>query len=86
MNKTIAVCISTVVALAGCATVKPATLSDGSSGFVATCGGTAGTWSTCYEQAAKSCQSGFEIIDREQFVHEGFVKRNLYFACKPHKP
>ena len=85
MKKIIAVFFSITVALAGCATVKPATLSDGSSGFVAKCGGTAGTWSTCYELATNSCQFGFEIIDREQFVHEGFVKRNLYFACKQNK-
>ncbi len=86
MKRVIAICISTAVVLTGCATVKPAMLSDGSSGFVATCGGTAVTWSTCYEQASKTCQSGFEINNKEQFVHDGFVKRNLYFTCKQHKP
>lgn len=85
MKTVITTFILTTILLTGCATVKPATLSDGSKGFVAACGGTAVTWSTCYEQATKSCPDGFETIDKEHFVHEGFVKRNLYFACKPKK-
>jgi len=82
MNKAIAIVISTTIVISGCATVKPATLNDGSKGFVTTCNGTAITWSTCHEKAAESCPSGFVTIDKEQFVHEGFVTRNLYFSCK----
>ena len=82
MKIAIAICISTAVALTGCATVKPATLSDGSSGFIASCGGAIHTWSKCYDRAKEACQSGFEIIDREQYVHGAAVKRNLYFKCK----
>lgn len=70
-----------LIVLAGCATPEPSMLSDGSMGFITTCGGTAITWSTCYEKAAKICQSEFEIVEQEQFVHGNFVKRNLYFRC-----
>jgi uncharacterized protein YceK len=83
MRPLFVVCLVTAIVLAGCATVNPATLSDGRSGFVATCGGTAVTWSTCYAKATQRCERGYDIRDREQFVHEGFVKRNLYFSCKP---
>ena len=75
--------ICVAVTLMGCATVKGGmTLKDGSKGFIATCGGTSGTWSSCYESANKECPKGFENVEQEQFVHEGFVKRNLYFRCK----
>ncbi len=69
--------------LVGCgATVKPAMMPDGKQGLLATCGGTAVTWSSCYEDATSACSNGFNTIDREQFSHDGFVKRNLYFTCK----
>ena len=67
----------------GCAApVKEATLINGSKGFTASCGGTARSWAVCYESANETCATGFDVVDREQFVHDGFVKRTLYFSCK----
>jgi hypothetical protein len=75
--------LSLVLLLTACGTtVKPAMMENGQQGFLATCGGTAITWSKCYEAAATACATGFNIVDREQFAHDGFVKRNLYFTCK----
>lgn len=72
------------IAVSGCVTQgsKPITLADGTKGQLATCGGTRNTWALCYEAATKICPAGFDIAEKEQFEHEGFVKRNLFFKCK----
>lgn len=72
-----------VLLLTGCGTtVNTAVMPSGEKGFTASCGGTAVTWSKCYEAASTTCPTGFNTVDREQFTHEGFVKRHLYFTCK----
>ena len=79
----LAITVFFLTALAGCAaSVQNATMGDGRKGMIASCGGTGATWSPCNEAAVKACPAGFDTVDREQFVHEGFVKRNLYFTCK----
>jgi len=82
--KKLSLLILNIIFLSGCATtiVKEATLSDGRKGFHTTCNGISTTWSKCFEAAVEKCPKGFDTHDREQFVHDGFVSRNLYFVCK----
>ena len=81
--KTFALSMAFVVALVlfGCASkeIKLTTMPDGGSGYVAACGGQGGSWGPCYEQAAKKCPAGFDILDRESYGTA--AHRNLYFRC-----
>ena len=72
------------IAVGGCTSQgsKPITLGDGTKGQLVTCHGTGNTWARCYEVASKICPTGFDISEKEQYEHEGYVKRNLYFKCK----
>jgi hypothetical protein len=73
----------TAAALAGCASnTKAISFSDGTQGLVATCGGATTTWVACYDTAYSTCPSGYEVVEREGFEHDGLIKRNLYFKCR----
>ena len=81
--RTHAAYLSICFLLCACATgAKETTLNDGSKGLIINCHGTANNWGGCYKDASQACPSGFEIKDKEEFVHEGYVKRNLYLKCK----
>jgi hypothetical protein len=70
-------------ALSGCASnAKQITFSDGTTGHIATCGGPTTTWIACYDTAYSTCASGYEVVEREGFEHDGLIKRNLYFKCR----
>jgi len=75
------------VTLGGCAaTVKPMTTPDGKQGFLVSCDGSADSWASCYEAAAKACQSKYNVIDRNESstptAHGPLVRRNLIAECK----
>ncbi len=69
--------------LAGCATtMKETTLSDGTKGLLAKCGGTKHDWGDCYDIAMKACSNGFDPLDKEEIAHGVYITRNLMFKCK----
>jgi hypothetical protein len=81
--KTIAFLTVLIFTLGGCAaTIKQTTLSDGTKGQLANCGGTKRDWGFCYDAATKVCPSGFDTTEKEEVSHGGFITRNLYFKCK----
>jgi hypothetical protein len=72
-----------VVALAGCASnAKPISFADGSQGHVTSCSGLKSDWQECYAAAASACSSGYEVVEKEGFEHDGHIKRSLYFKCR----
>jgi len=83
--KNFIVTLFSIVFLISCKTMTPkqTTLSDGSIGLTVGCSGIGGSWSTCYEKANKSCPSGFEIKEKEQYMIDNDLPiRNLMYRCK----
>ena len=48
--------------------------------FYTACGGAVETWASCYEKALKTCQSGYDIISRNE--NSTGTLRELTFKCK----
>ena len=85
--KNMIVVLGLSILLLGCAaTVKQMTTPDGKQGFLVECDGSADSWATCYEAAAKSCQGKYTVIDRNETSTPTqfgpLVRRNLIAECK----
>lgn len=87
MRKISILSIIVAVAMTGCAaTVKPMTTPEGKQGFLVECDGSADSWASCYEAAAKACQGKYSVIDRNESstptAYGPLVRRNLIAECK----
>jgi hypothetical protein len=73
--------------LSGCAaSVERMPTADGRDGFNIECGGSAYSWAKCYKAAAKTCPSGFDVLDRDSSSTASqfgpVVNRSMVVACK----
>jgi hypothetical protein len=59
---------------------------DGRDGYNIECGGSAYSWAKCYKAAAKTCPSGFDVLDRDSSSTASqfgpIVNRSMVVACK----
>lgn len=89
------ICLTIVIFLSGCATVKKTYTSNGQEGYSITCSGSALNWGMCYEKAGELCgQKGYEILEKtgdkgailsgNQFGLYGgsVINRNMIIQCK----
>ncbi len=89
MKKSFTVALFVTIALAGCAStaeMKKVSLPNGGQGFYISCDGSASDWTVCYEQAAKSCNGKYTIIDKNETStatpYGPLVRRNMMADCK----
>lgn len=69
--------------LSACTTANKIATPDGGEGFAISCGGTANSWSSCYQKAGDSCgTAGYTIIDRTEGGTLHTVSRSLIIRCK----
>ena len=87
--------LSTVLALAGCASVEDTYLANGEQGLTIDCSGEANSWASCYEKADASCAgTGYRIVgtqgtpqakasDKTLGVDVGnYTRRSVVVVCK----
>jgi hypothetical protein len=87
--------LSTVLALAGCASAEKTYLDNGEQGLSIDCSGEANSWATCYEKADASCAgTGYRIVgtdgtpqakDSEKTLGVdvgNFTSRSVVVVCK----
>lgn len=48
--------------------------------YKTTCNGMAEAWDSCFRKARRTCQNGYNILDKMQT--NDFVHRELSFSCK----
>ena len=48
--------------------------------YKTTCNGMAEAWDSCFRKAQRTCQNGYNILDKRQT--NDFVHRELIFSCK----
>lgn len=72
-----------LVALAGCASAKPVSLSNGRSNYQVSCSGIQLTLADCYAQAAKACPSGYDVASKDltSTVLNPF-QRSMLVSCR----
>jgi len=93
--RTVAVYLSIVACLSGCATASKTYTSDGKEGYNITCSGSALNWGMCYEKAGDICGTkGYEVLAKSgdqgamvsgnQFGLYGgsVINRNMIIKCK----
>jgi hypothetical protein len=62
---------------------KSVVTADGRTALQLRCPGAGNSWNTCFSKAKESCPSGFEIIDKEQFMADvDLPVRLLTYRCK----
>jgi len=88
MKRSFTVALYITIALTGCAAssgVKNVTLPDGGQGFYIYCDLSGSDWTVCYEQAAKTCNGEYTIIDKNETstptVAGPLVRRNMMVDC-----
>ena len=90
MKTGITICILAVL-LAGCATSKPIQGPNGTQAFLIKCG--SAVIDACYEEAAKVCPKGYDMVDRQANPNglitpagNGFVAvrgpNSMFIECK----
>lgn len=79
MKKTI-VLISLL--LSACSGVDTKYVSEGKQVYEAYCPGTARSMGDCFALATKKCNGAFDVVDKSEVEHEGFINRHLLFSCK----
>jgi hypothetical protein len=93
--RTVAIYLSIVVCLCGCATASKTYTPDGKEGYSITCSGSALNWGMCYEKAGDICGAkGYEVLAKSgdqgamfsgnQFGLYGgsVINRNMIIKCK----
>ena len=72
-------CITAVIALAGCTSARPMMAPSGARGFKIWCE----MPSQCYERAAKTCPNGYNVEANEKdYWGLGDIDGNLIITCK----
>jgi hypothetical protein len=74
---------ASILTLAGCTTVAPMPLPDGSMGYALECNGMLDSADECYARVAGVCPQGFEIVTESRFSVMTFdpFDRTLYVRC-----
>jgi hypothetical protein len=74
-----------LILLVGCTSSNQIVLPNGEIGFTVDCGGTANSWSSCYEEAGEVCPIGYEILEQnEERIQIGSspgINRMLVISC-----
>ena len=69
------------IAIAGCVAPKPVSLPDGAKGLAIDCSGTANTWASCMNDAAKACNGPYKVISQDGGSSGGAVVGNVLIAA-----
>ncbi len=89
MKKLTLAVLAIIITLGGCAVTqeeaKKVTLPDGKQGYYISCWMAASDWTACYEQAAKTCNGKYKIVDKNEtnFVtpYGSQIRRNMIVGC-----